>query len=212
MEIVDLSHTLSADMPVYPGTEQPVFIIGCSIEEDGFLEKKITMYSHIGTHVDAPAHLIKDARTLGQLGIGHFHGSALLLNVEKQNKSTIDVCSLAPYEKEIEKVDFLLIHTGWSTYWGTDQYFSGYSTLTVEAARWLSQFKIKGIGLDTISADVSDTKEYPIHKVFLKNDTVIIENLTNLLSVPHPTFTFSCFPLKFEYADGSPVRAVAYVE
>lgn len=211
MRIVDLSHTVSPDMPVYPGTEQPIFITGCSIEEIGFLEKKITMYSHTGTHVDAPAHLIKDAHTLDLLGIEHFHGSALMLNFENDKSNTINVSSLKPYEKKIEKIDFLLIHTGLSKYWGTEEYFSDYPVLSLEAANWLSEFQLKGLGLDTISADNSETADYPIHKVLLNKDTIIIENLINLLSLPGSTFIFSCFPIKFEDADGSPVRAVAYV-
>jgi len=211
MRIVDLSHTVSPNMPVYPGTEQPIFITGCSIEKIGFLEKKITMYSHTGTHVDAPAHLIKDATTLDLLAIEHFHGSALMLNFENDKSKTINVSSLEPYEKEIEKIDFLLIHTGWSKYWGTEKYFSDYTVLSLEAANWLSKFQLKGLGLDTISADISETDDYPIHKILLKKNTIIIENLINLLSLPISIFTFSCFPIKFEDADGSPVRAVAYV-
>ncbi len=211
MRIVDLSHTVSPNMPVYPGTEQPIFITGCSIEEFGFLEKKITMYSHTGTHVDAPAHLIKDADTLDLMAIEHFHGAALMLNFENDKSKTIDVSSLEPYEKEIEIIDFLLIHTGWSKHWGTEKYFSGYTVLTFEAANWLSEFQLKGFGLDTISADISDTDDDPSHKILLKKNTIIIENLFNLLSLPSSTFTFSCFPIKFEDADGSPVRAVAYV-
>lgn len=212
MNIVDLSHTLSADMPVYPGTEQPQFVTGCSIEEDGFLEQKITMYSHTGTHVDAPAHLLKDGKTLGQLGINHFCGSALLLNFESSNETTIELLSLLVHEKEIKQVDFLLLYTGWSKYWGTATYFSGYTTLTVEAAQWLSGLQLKGVGLDTISADVSDTEDYPVHKKLLGKDIVIVENLTHLHLLPQTNFTFACFPMKFEHADGSPVRAVAMYE
>jgi kynurenine formamidase len=196
-------------MPVYPGTEQPIFITGCSIEEIGFLEKKITMYSHTGTHVDAPAHLIKNHNTLDLLPIEHFHGPALMLNFENSESNLIDVIALEPYEKELEKVDFLLIHTGWSKYWGTDKYYSGYTVLTLKAAAWLSKFHLKGVGLDTISVDPSDTHDYPVHKALLKKNTIIIENLINLLSLPS-IFDFSCFPLKLEDADGSPVRAVAY--
>jgi kynurenine formamidase len=209
MNVVDLSHTLSADMPVYPGTEQPQFYTGCSLEEDGFLEQKITMYSHTGTHVDAPAHLLKNGKTLGQLGIEHFCGPALLLNFDSSKGKKIELSSLLPHEKEIKNVDFLLIHSGWSVYWGKEKYFSDYSTLSVEAAQWLSKLQLKGIGLDTISADVSDTEDYPVHKILLRQNIVIVENLTNLLLLPHAHVTFSCLPLKFEDADGSPVRAVA---
>lgn len=212
MNIVDLTHTLSADMPVYPGTEQPKFLTGCSIEEDGFLEQQITMFSHTGTHVDAPAHLLKDAKTLGQLGVEHFCGSALLLNFESSNETTIKLSSLLVHEKEIKRTDFLLLHTGWSKYWGADKYFSGYSTLTVEAAHWLSGLHLKGVGLDTISADISDTEDYPVHKKLLEKDVVIVENLTNLHLLPQTGITFSCFPMKIRHADGSPVRAVVMYE
>ena len=211
MKIIDLTHTVSPNMPVYPGTEQPVFVTGCSIEEDGFLEKKITFYSHTGTHVDAPAHLIKNHNTLDSLSIEHFHGPALMLNFENSGSNLIDVVFLEPYSKNIAIIDFLLIHTGWSKHWGTERYYSGYSVLSLDAANWLSKFKLKGIGLDTISADPADTHDYPVHKAFLQKDTIIIENLRNLLSLPNSPFTFSCFPIKFQEADGSPVRAVAYI-
>ena len=80
MKPFDLTHTISPNMPVYPGTEPPVFTTGCSIDETGFLEKKITLFSHTGTHIDAPAHLLKGHKTLDMLPIEHFYGPALLLN------------------------------------------------------------------------------------------------------------------------------------
>lgn len=210
-KIVDLSHVISPDMPVYPGTEQPELITGCTLEEAGFLEKKITMYSHTGTHVDAPAHLLKDAATLDSLTIEHFYGSALMLNFEPEPSSVIEVDDLEFYAKELEKVDFLLLHTGWSKYWGAEKYFSGYPVLSVEAAKWLTDFQLKGVGLETISADPADTVDYPVHKVLLQKNMVIVENLTNLSSLSVSLFEFCCFPLKFIDSDGSPVRAVAFV-
>lgn len=211
MKIIDLTHIVSPDMPVYPGTEQPQFITGCSLEKDGFLEKIITLYSHTGTHIDAPAHLLENQKTLDSLPIDHFYGSALMLNLENLPSCIIELRDLAPYLKDIEQIDFLLIHTGWSKYWGSDKYFSGYHVLSPEAASWLTKFQLKGLGLDTISADSADTSSYPIHKILLQKEIIIIENLCNLNTLPSDYFDFSCFPVKFENADGSPVRAVAYM-
>jgi len=212
MKIVDLTHSISPNMPVYPGTEQPVFITGCSIDEIGFLEKKITLYSHTGTHMDAPAHLIKDSITLDLLPIDYFYGKALLLNFSNIENQTIGLDAFSPHQDTINLVEFLLIHTGWSQYWGTEKYFSDYHVLSLEAADWLSGFGLKGIGFDTISADEADTQEFPVHKAFLRNNTIILENLTNLEKLPCNQFFFSCFPLSFKGADGSPVRAVAFIE
>lgn len=212
MNVIDLSHPISPKMPVYPGTEPPVFETGCSIDDMGFLEKKITLYSHTGTHVDAPAHLLKGAKTLDMLPFEHFFGNACLLKLADAKNKTIRLSQLEPHQDAIRKVEFLLIHTGWSRYWETEKYFSNYPVLSLEAAQWLCRFGLKGFGFDTISADEADAEDFPIHKVFLRNDTIIIENLANLDTLPFNQFLFSCFPLNFENADGSPVRAVAYMK
>ena len=212
MEIIDLTHTISPDMPVYPGTEPPVFMNACSLQDNGFAEKRITLYSHTGTHIDAPAHLMKGAKTLDMLPVEHFYGKAFLLNAVNIKSRTICIDTLKPHEDTIKNVEFLLIHTGWSRYWGLEKYFSDYPVLSFKAAEWLSQFGLRGVGLDTISADDADSRDFPVHKTFLKHDTIIIENLTNLGKTPCSRFFFACFPLNFEDADGSPVRAVAFIQ
>ena len=209
MNIIDLSHAVSSHMPVYPGTEPPAITTGCTIEEDGFEEKKISFYSHTGTHMDAPAHMIQESKTLDQFSIDHFYGKAVVINVSTSNKPIIDLEDIAIYEENLKKHEFLLIHTGWSRYWGNDTYYSGYPVLSVEAVEWLCKYNLKGFGMDVISVDEAKSENFPVHSSLLKNDIVIVENLKDLDLVPVLSFTFSCFPLKFVEADGSPVRAVA---
>ena len=60
MKVYDLTHTIRNDMPVYPGTEQPRLTTACTIEEVGYRETLLHMYSHTGTHMDAPAHMLPD--------------------------------------------------------------------------------------------------------------------------------------------------------
>jgi arylformamidase len=211
MNIVDLSHTISPDMTVYPGTEPPVFSTACTIEGMGFMEKKITLYSHTGTHMDAPSHIIPGAKTLDQMPPDRFVGKGAVVDLRVNRGSIIDIELLKPHQGRIERNEFLLLHTGWGDLWGEEAYLSGYPVLSHEAATWLAGFTLKGIGADTISADEAQSLTFPIHTLFLKRDIVIIENLTNLNALPDKEFLFSCFPLKMEKADGSPVRAVALV-
>ena len=63
MKVYDLTHTIQNDMPVYPGTEQPKLTTACTIQEVGYRETLLHMYSHTGTHMDAPAHMIWTAWT-----------------------------------------------------------------------------------------------------------------------------------------------------
>ena len=64
MKVIDLTHTIQEGMPVYPGTEPPVFEPANSYEIDGFRETRISMFTHTGTHIDPPAHLFAGRTTL----------------------------------------------------------------------------------------------------------------------------------------------------
>jgi arylformamidase len=211
MKIIDLSHTISPDIPVYPGTEPPTFFTASTIEGMGFLEKKITLYSHTGTHMDAPCHIIPGAKTLDQMPVDRFAGKGAVVELGVNGGLTIDLELLKPHQGRIERCEFLLFHTGWADLWGKEDYLKGYPVLSCEAATWLAGFPLKGIGADTISADEAESGTFPIHTILLERDILIIENLTNLRAVPDSEFAFCCFPLKIEKADGSPVRAVALV-
>lgn len=210
MKITDLSHIVSEEMPVFPGTESPVLDIGCSLEGDGFLEKKMTLFSHTGTHIDAPAHLLEEAPFLDNFSIGKFYGKAMVIDIPSGTEE-IGIEMIGSYTEHLEETEFVLIRTGWSRYWGEDKYFENFPVLSLEAADCLSSYPLKAIGLDVISADPVDETTLPRHRYFLKNNICIVENLILPESLPCKDFYFSCFPLKIREADGSPVRAVAYI-
>jgi arylformamidase len=211
--IVDLSRTISEDMPVYPGTEQPVITNPCTIDGCGFAEKKITLYSHTGTHMDAPSHILTGAPCLEDLGVNHFIGSGVVIDLSRnaiENRS-IELSDLTTFKDILERKEYILLHTGWGRYWGEDEYFKGYPVLTSDAAIWLAEFNLKGIGIDMISIDPPDSLDMLIHKIFLCKNTTVIENLSNMTELIGRDFTFCCFPLKLKNSDGSPVRALAII-
>ncbi len=209
MNIIDLSHPLDENMPVYPGTEQPVFAEGCTLEADGFREKKITFYSHTGTHMDAPSHLLPDGRCLDDFPLGYFTGPACVLNAAGGEGSVITEQTVLSLESTLRQAEYLLVQTGWSRFWNSSGYFGRFPVLTLEAARFIASLGLKGIGFDCISADAMDAPALPNHKILLGAGMVIIENLQGLEQLPRSGFSFSAFPLPISGADGSPVRAAA---
>jgi kynurenine formamidase len=106
----------------------------------------------------------------------------------------------------------VILNTGWSRYWGQEKYYRDFPLLTPEAAQLLSGFNLKGIGIDCSSVDAVGSEAFPIHKIFFNKNILIIENLTALDQIKADRFTFCCFPLKIQQADGSPVRAVGIVD
>ena len=99
MKVIDLTHTITEDMPVYPGTEQPRLTPANSYDKDGFRETLIRMYSHTGTHIDPPAHIFPEGRTLDSFPPEQFLGRRYRWSAYKNTASRRRrriFCSLTP--------------------------------------------------------------------------------------------------------------------
>jgi len=211
MRVVDLSHPIAADMPVYPGDPVPSLDVASTLDGAGYVTRRITFGSHTGTHMDAPAHMIAGGRTLDAYPVGHFIGSAVALDLTAYAGPTIELAALLPHQAVIAGCAFMLLNTGWHRYWGEARYFVDYPALSVGAALWLAGLGLRGIGVDTVSVDAAASSAHAVHHAFLSRELVIIENLTNLDALSDAGFTLAAFPLRIDRADGSPVRAVAMV-
>ena len=209
MKIIDLTHIIKEEMPVFPGTESPT-IERYSYEKYGFRGAKLSMLSHTGTHMDAPAHMLEDGLYLDELEIDQFIGTAIVIDCTDVVR---DITSehLKEHEEKISSVDFVLLRTDWDKKWGTLSYFKKFPALTEEAAKYLTKFDLKGLGVDSISVDLMTSKDFKVHKILLSKNMVMIENLMNLEKVQGEIFTLSVLPLKTIKADGSPIRAIAMI-
>lgn len=103
--VVDLTHTITEDMPVYPGTDAPIIEQGTTVAKEGFAEK-LTFFSHVGTHMDAPAHIFEDQKTLDALHASTFTGPACVIDVSGQTHITLDL--LKNHEDRIAVCDFVI--------------------------------------------------------------------------------------------------------
>lgn len=207
-EVVDLSHEINENMTVYMGSEKPKLEEVYTMDEHSFRERKLTLFSHIGTHMDAPAHMIKDGKFLDDYEIDKFIGKAFIADCKNFKSEYIDMNDLKLYEDKLKAIDFFIINTNSYKNFSNDNYYLDFPTLTKEAANYLLEFKLKGIGIDTLSIDKLSSKDYYLHNIFLKNEILIIENLNNLDLLENQIFTLNVFPLKLKKADGSPIRAV----
>ena len=205
MKVYDLTHTIRNDMPVYPGTEQPRLTTACTIEEVGYRETLLHMYSHTGTHMDAPAHMLPDGAALDRYPGEKFVGAAIV--VDCRGEKVISLPLLQRYD--LSGVDFVLFCTGWDKKWGTPAYYENFPCLTAEAAAYLAVLPLKGVGEDSISLDPCDSTEFPNHITLMKAGFINTENLTGLDALLGRRFTFLTLPLKFENADGCSCRAIA---
>jgi arylformamidase len=210
MTYIDLTHPLATGISVYPGTREPRFEAATAIERDGFAEMNIDTTTHTGTHIDAPAHILPNSKSLDAFSLDKFIGKGMAVDCRGLSSITLD--HIRSRESQIRGADFILFFTGWQEKWNTPHYLDPFPTLTPEAVRWLLQFPLKALGFDALSVDALDDAALPNHHLLLAKEVLIIENLTNLDRLPHASFAFQCIPLNIKEADAAPVRAFAGVE
>jgi kynurenine formamidase len=208
MKSYDLTHIITEDMPVYPGTKPPKLTPVNTLEADGFAETLLTLYSHTGTHMDAPAHMALDGMTLDQMDVDRFIGPAVCIDVRNAGQF-ITLEDLMPHQEAIGDSDFVLLCTGWSQKWGQPDYSKGFPVLEEAAANYLAANNLKGIGIDCISVDPTETHEFPNHGIIFGACLFIIENLKNLEAIVGKQVVLACLPMNFYHSDGAPVRAIA---
>ena len=209
--ILDLTHTVTPEMPVYPGTPAPAAEKLFTVEKDHFQETLLSLGSHTGTHMDAPAHLLAEGETLDAMPVSRFCGSAVVWDVSVLGENgVITEELLRTREEELREAEFVLFYTGWQEKWGSEDYFSAFPTPDAAAARYLVSCGLKGVGTDAISVDPVGTG-LPAHRVLVGAGLVIMENLRLKELTPYPRVRFWALPLKYRNADGAPIRAIAEI-
>lgn len=207
--LIDLTHELYDASPSWPGDPGITVAQHCTFERDGCRVARVSLGTHQGTHVDAPAHFLKDGCGIDSMALERFHGPVRLLRIPKKGGEPIDAEDFVPFEKSITSGARIIIYTGWSVNWGREEFCTGGPCLTLAAAKYLAERKIAMLGMDMATPSAANAKG--VHEVLLGAGVTIVENLANLDGCPDE-FTISAFPLAFKGLDGSPVRAVAIVE
>ncbi len=199
---ISLSHSLTDNMAVYPGSDKPVIEKRASVATDGYELSVITSDFHVGTHIDAPLHMVEGGLCIDQLPIEQFFGLAQVLDIA--GKSVVEVADLAPLN--FVQCDILLFHTGMDKYFGEPCYFDQHPVLSEQAAQFLAHSPVKIVGFDCPSPD---RKPFNVHRILLGAKVLIIENLTGLSQlIGHVPFEFIALPPKV-HTEAAFIHAVA---
>lgn len=210
MKVIDLTHVIHEDMQVFPGTEPPRLTVGNTLEKDGFRETALFLYSHTGTHMDTPAHMLEGAAELDKLPVFTFCGKAAVIPClgGKITMEEVNAC-----RDMADKAEFIIFHTGWDKHWGKEEYFGTFPVPEAQVIQYAINTGKKGVGIDCMSVDPMDIdptkEEMPNHFMLFRAGKVIVENLCNLDQASGKMVDFFALPLKYRDADGAPVRAIA---
>lgn len=201
MKIIDLTHAFTADMPAYPGDPKSELLQATSIAKDGYTDHKLTTLMHVGTHMDAPLHMIPNGKTMDEIEPDKFFGPGILIDARGQSSVNADLLT----NVSIPADSFVLVYTGYEDKWKTDAYFVDHPPITESFAKRLVELKVHGVGMDMIGPD---EPPFPTHKILLGHEILIIENMTNLKQLLEKSFDIIALPAKFA-TDAAPVRVIA---
>lgn len=203
--IVDLTQTLSHGMrgvAIQPHTR---------IAKEGYNTTNLQLYSHAGTHMDAPLHFVEGGATIDQWPLAQCIGPALVVDLSfKAPDSLISVADLGDAAAQIKPGSRVLLRTDWDDHATLPDYRTHFPRIARELATWLVDQGVWLVGVQTPSvASLADRDELrDVHQILLRGGIVIVECLMHLRALPAQV-TFIALPLKVDGGDGSPVRAVA---
>lgn len=207
---IDLSLPYAPDMPGF-GSE-----IAKTMEKDGWNARHLRIYSHAGTHMDAPFHFDVTDTFIDEIPVDRLSGRAWKAEIKIDAGSQLigleEVVSQLPKWKA---GDSLLIQTEWSQYayenW--DMYRNSLPRISEELANWCVDARVNILGVEPPSvANVNDLEEVSrIHQILLGGEILIVEGLCQLELLPSGPFELFAFPLKIKQGDGAPARVMAKV-
>ncbi len=207
-----MSRIVDLTLMMRPGMRGVDFEVRSTIDGKGWNTTILHLYSHAGTHMDAPYHFVAQGETLDNLVLEKCVGPAHVLDLTSvKPRDLITVEHLAPYAEKIGPGSRLLLKTGWSARADTPEYRNHLPRVSLPLAKWLAERRIALLGVEMPAvADVNNKEELTtVHQVLLGAEIVIVEGLANLNALRQKQVTFIALPLKLEGGDGSPVRAIA---
>lgn len=215
--LVELSHQIRDGLITYPGAPAPSVRMHVSRDESARTNKgghafeiaAIDMIATTGTHVDAPAYYLPDHADLSGLDLEHLVDLPGLL-INAAGHRAIERFHLVG---DPIKGRAVLFRTDWSRRFGTSAYGAPEAPyLSAATAHALIDAGAALVGIDSPSVDSRDDPSQPVHVGLLSAGIPIVENLTNLGSLPASGFRVTAAPPMIEGMSSFPVRAFAILE
>jgi len=207
--ILDLTREIRTDTKVFPGSPLPKFITWNKMDIHNYHSEVMFMSTHTGTHMDAPSHFVNGVSSIDQIPVDRFISRATLIKVVKASDELITASEIQASKVEILEGNSVVFSTTWENQVDNDYYFSHSPGLSDDAAEYLINKKVNAVCIDSPSIDRGSDSNFPVHKLLLSKEILIVENLCNLSKINNQNFTLIMIPLKLSGASGSPIRAIA---
>jgi kynurenine formamidase len=223
--VVDLTHVLGTQFPLFPGAAPFRIQQAVSHDKDGYYGSILTYWEHSGTHMDAPVHFAPNGLFVDQLRIENLVVLAVVINMTEKVRRDPDAVvtpdDIRAWERRYGRIPdnaAVLMASGWGARAGsveafrnTDSsgvmHFPGFGKEAIDFL--LTERRIAGIGVDTLSLDHGPSTTFAVHYTLLPTNRWGLENLANLESIPPSGATLFVGAPKIASGSGGPTRVMA---
>lgn len=202
-ELRDISVAFDAATPPWPG--DTAFRCGWAWEMSAGASVNVSRWEtspHVGTHADAPLHVMRDGAGADALPIAPFVGRALVVDVSGlRGPLTLEQLERSGWRRGTAR---LLLRTGASVADGG--FPAEWPALAATTAAELVEDGLVLLAVDCPSVDARESQSLAVHHALFGGGAFVLENL-DLRGVDEGPCELFAFPLKVGACDAAPVRA-----
>jgi arylformamidase len=201
-ELIDITRTVGRDTLTYPG-DKPAQLSTARTPSGVNRWEVTTIHAscHVGTHLDAPAHLIEGGKRLEAYPLQGLVMEALVID-------TGDAPSVQPVHLEDSAIapDAAVLFRTANSSLSRREFTAEYCHISPAAAEYLVERKVRLVAIDYLSVDPHDSEEAPAHAALLGAGILVLEDADLRQASPGP-YVLYCFPLKLADTEAAPCRA-----
>lgn len=210
MKVFDVTLPLRPDIATFNDDEP-----GPALDYHGLMSRgdpynisSLHIGSHTGTHVDAPHHFIDGAPTIEQIPLDALIGPVHVIEHTGSGHVTSADLDAAGLPHDTKR---LLLKTPNARFLDDNSFHRDFVALAPDAARWIVDRGIMLVGIDYMSIEQYDTKDFNVHITLLEENVVIVEGL-DLRAVAPGAYEMVCAPLRVVGAEGAPARVFLWTD
>lgn len=187
-----------------------------TFKEHGWQGSTFSMFCHYATHVDAPNHFIRGAKSIEQAPLAKLMGPAAVVELRDHGRNAaIAGDTLEDRGRHVRPNDIVILRTTWSEQcWGTKRFWREGPYLSDEGADWLVERGVNAVVYDFAEEYVVRQPDFRgedcvVHHRILAEEIYNIEYVHNLSAISAPRCAVVALPLKLVGLDGAPARVLA---
>ncbi len=175
-----------------------------------YIMSEVHMWSHVGTHMEAPFHYLRDGQDCAWIPLERVVGEGILIDfTDKAVGEPITVEDLKERGGDVREEDIVFIRTGLSHNYRTPRshdrpYFP------VESIHWLVEKKIACLGVDCSGIEKRDLPTQPAHELLFSYGIPLIEHLAHLERLSKKRFFVVAVPWRVHGLEASPVSVIVF--